>query len=891
MIAIKINGEFVETNENLSVTLQQGVEEPSNITSRSFKHSYTISIENNSNNRRIFNYFDPKKTGNFNQVQVNSVEIFSDGTQIFQGNAKVTEITQDEIKFFCISEESYWVQEIQGNLNELSFGSGYTFYGARLNGTGYPSNAVFMTDFWTGNTSQGITTNEIIQFPLISYGNFYVGGFPIGRMPNPDGDDFFAPGGDNYIKDNTTVRVDFNETTTATTNSKNFIVSVTSPGFFNLIDYENGNILVSAYTSFNYYNNIGTFNIIEATEYYDVGVSPLNSINKYSVIHELEMEDIPPSINMKKTFDGIFSNIGWKIQSSFMESDNFKNLYLTYSGKKDPQWNWGTLSKVELSDTSLSIVSTNAYYGNSVGFNNYFFNFIEAGESIDYSSSYSTTNGYTVPKAGTYLITLYITGTTNFVFQTGIQTNKDRLQRNIIYLSKRSNSNSPDSFETDTDLEGFEDYFSSLSPTGNILNRDNIIWWFNTNWSATDPIGDTIAPYDYITVLNENYGFNDDTSELIRTITTKDQQIRQGGFGTTNFDYTYYLQLFIQTTLKKGEKIKLTNAIGSPYTTSAASSTIDGIECSFQLIKNEDGTDAELTFKAENFMPEMSKIDYVKSILTSFNLYSITDPINKSIVFEPRDNFILPSFLALDYSDKIFFDVKYYPFELSRFYEFGWNKDNNDIWSVPLDLIAGFQVWQANGDGTLYKNIANANADGSSKITSKIGYAAERQYHNALEVPNNSRNLSIPTMMRKEDEFVPQRNVSWTFNQTPKIIEWQGMRDGAFIFDEQLRMQYPYAASTYSTGMTLTWYDKVLFSASTINTLEKGMYSTFYNNQFNEYINSEMTEITFIISTKDYLELDTRKQIFWNECHYRVIDIQYQPSQKLAKLKMIKTNI
>ena len=126
MIAIKINGEFVETNENLSVTLQQGVEEPSNITSRSFKHSYTISIENNSNNRRIFNYFDPKKTGNFNQTVNNSVEIFSDGTQIFQGIAKITEVDVKEIKFFCISEESYWVQEIQGNLNELSFGSGYT---------------------------------------------------------------------------------------------------------------------------------------------------------------------------------------------------------------------------------------------------------------------------------------------------------------------------------------------------------------------------------------------------------------------------------------------------------------------------------------------------------------------------------------------------------------------------------------------------------------------------------------------------------------------------------------------------------------------------------------------------------------------------------------------
>ncbi len=239
----------------------------------------------------------------------------------------------------------------------------------------------------------------------------------------------------------------------------------------------------------------------------------------------------------------------------------------------------------------------------------------------------------------------------------------------------------------------------------------------------------------------------------------------------------------------------------------------------------------------------------------------------------------------------LFFDVKYSPFDLSRFYEFGWNEDNNDIWSVKLDLIGGFQVWQSNRDGTLYKNIANANADGTSTISSKIGYAAERDYHNALQVTNDLRNLSIPTMMRKEDEFVPQRNVSWTFNQTPKIIEWQGMRDGAFIFDEQLRNQYPYAASTYATGMTLTWYDKILFSGTNINTLEKGMYSTFYNDQINEYINSEMTEITFIISTKDYLELDTRKQIFWNECHYRVIDIQYQPSQKLAKLKMIKTNI
>lgn len=893
MIQIKINGEYLETPENLSLTLQQGVEDPSSISSRSFKHSYTISVENNSENRRIFNYYDPKKTRNFNQVVGNDVEIFSDGTQIFIGTAKVTEISDDEIKFFCVSKDADWVKDIQGNLKDLDFGTGYTFCGARPNsGTTYPSNAVFMTDFWTGNTSQGITTNEAIQFPLISYGNFYVGEFIIeGKDLGIPATNVFTCEGIEFIKDQSIVRVDFNygTSTTATSNELQISKFLIGPDtYFNLI--ENGsNISVTA--PLIYFNDLARMNFIESTEYYNVGLSPLTSSNKYAVIHELEMEDIPPCVNLKKTFETVFSNAGWRIQSSFLESGRFKNLYMTYSGKKDPQWNWGTLSNVQLNDSSMLLYVTNSYYTYFlIGAPKYFFNFIDASEEFDYGSIYDTTNGYYIPKTGKYKITLKVTGTTTHDFAPG-SLDTDRIQRSVIYLSKRVNSSFADNFETDFDPDGFSTFFQSYTPGGNQLIRDEILWWFNTNWASTDFFGDVTPPYNYITVPNENYGTNAQTSEVSRTITTRDPQIRQGAIIDTTLSYTYYLDLELNSNLRRGEKIKISNAIGSPLMVNSSNSVIDFIECDFILIQEEDGTAVNNELMAQDLMPEMTQVEYVKSIINEFNLYSITDTKNRTVLFEPRDQFILPSNLSLDFTNKEFLDFKQSPFDISKFYEFGWAEDNNDIWSIPIELNNGLQLWSSRGDGTLFNTIDQVNAQGSEKITSKIGFCAERKYHNRVPVYNGYYYLNIPTMMGKNDEFVPQRNVSWSFDHPPKIVEWQGMTNGAFVLDEQLQSQYPYAASTYATGMTLTWYDKNLFQGNLITTTDRGMFHNFYANQFNEYINSELTEVSFILETKDYLDLDTRKQVFWNECHFRVIDIQYQPTTRIAKLKMIKTNI
>lgn len=890
MIAIKINGEFVETNENLSVTLQQGVEEPSNITSRSFKHSYTISIENNSNHRRIFNMFDPKKTGNFKQTVNNSVEIYSDGTQIFQGVAKITEVDVEEIKFFCISEEASWVQDIQGNLQDLDFGTGYTFYGARNSGGSYPSDAVFVKDFWTGNTTQGITTNEIIQFPLISYGNFYVVEWKLTSYSLTAGALFTADKPLDHIRQGTNFRLNLRAGINSNIDSDIFQIDRVNSTQFRL--FSNNTVLLLTSGIITTIVNPGTMEFQESNEYFDVGQSPLNSKRKYSAIHELELEDIPPSFNIKKTFYNIFNNSGWRITSSFMSSEKFENLYMTYSGKKDPGWNWWTLSYVELNDSNIMLdENSNSYDYNPFG--KHTIMYVQANETSDYMNNYSQVDGYVVPKNGKYNIKIDITGETKFTVSVGPTTGN----KNIIYLAKRSNKFGINDFEQPNGVTGVIDALTaSTNQTINIIQNDDILFYVDTNWMSygTPNIN---PPYNIDT--NNARIYLQNTSYVQSNNVDLSTDSAQSDPGTSFLQYKYYFSVDINADLTKGERLKLSNSFGGNKTVIGAAysyANIENIHSEIRLIENEDGTTPDEFLLPEKSMPEMTQIDFVKSIVNTFNLYSYTDYKNRDVLFEPRNSFILPSNFSLDWRDKKYLIVNYSPLELSKIYTFQWAKDTNDIWTRPLDIFNGQQRWSEYGDGTYYQSIDQVFAQGESILSpQKIGFCAERQYYNHVSGETNTNNLlRIPTMMRKEDEFVPQRNVSWSFDHQPKIIEWYGMKSGGFIFDEELQLEYPYAASTYATGITLTWYDKNILSTN-INgilvTKIPGMYSTFYKDQINEYINSEMTEITFIISTKDYLELDTRKQIFWNECHYRVIDIQYQPSKKLAKLKMIKTNI
>jgi len=833
MIQIKINNKFVEMAENLSLALQQGNEEPSNITSRSFKHSYTISIENNSENRAVFGHYDPKKTGNFNQVRKNLIEIYSDGTLIFNGSARITEVTNNEIKFFCISEEADWVQDIQGNLKDLNFGTGYTFYGARPIGTGYPSNAVFVTDFWTGNTTQGITTNEVLQFPLISYGNFYVGEFKFGASPLPGG--IFFTQQPNNIADSSIMRVNINYGATGYTNSALSSITTTqqfyfrrlTPNFFQLFDtFSNEQLHINS--DLQYANDVANMSFVESYEFYDVGNSVYNNINKYSVLQELEMEDVPPSINLKKTLDTVFSNVGWKIQSSFLDSEKFKSLYMTYSGKKDPAWNWGTLANLSLSGSGQLVRNNPAEYyrfGNGLfSLNTYMINFMNQSDTVDYLGSYDNNRGFIVPKTGTYNFVNRISGTSQFIFSTtntgssGVPDQPDSI--NLIYLAKRINSGGVDEFELQDDGNGVINCLTATTgnQTANLQQNESIVFYCDANWFNMSGFpGNTTSPYQ-IPLNTNNFGTgvpNDFTlnSVTLRTIGSQ-TYVPLSGF----FKYSYVLDVDFDIKLTKGEKLKYSTAMGGwNMSPSYLSTNSTGITLSTEIryILNQDGTEPDTELLPQKMMPEMSQIDYVKSIINSFNLYSLTDSKNKSVYFEPRDTFIIPSQLSLDFTNKEFLEFKQTPLDLSKFYTFGWGEDTNDSWSEPIDINNGVQLWNSRGDGTFYKTIDQDNADGQYTVSSKIGFASERRYHSHVVgygVSPSSTKINIPTMGKEDQFYTPQRNVNWTFDYMPKIVEWRGMKDGAFIFDEQVQPKYPYAASTNATGITLTWYDKNLFS-------------------------------------------------------------------------------
>lgn len=894
MITISIDNQFIETSDGLSVSIANAVENAISVTDRSFKHTYTITIENNAKNRGIFGVLDPTKSNNFSNVIPRLIEIFSDGTKIFDGNVKVTEVTSDEIKFFCISSDASWISDIQGDLKELEFDTQYEFYGSRPNGSNYPSDAVFVVDFWSGNTSTNITTNEILQFPLISYGNFYVGQWNITSYA---GSIFNTDRPLNLIN-GITVHVLFRPGIVTNIDSEIFQIEVLSQTQFRLRN--NGILLVLTTGIIPTIYSPGTMNIYQTTEYYDVGKSPLESIEKYAIIHELELEDVPPCVNVKKTFDTIFNTAGWKITSSFMEQDSFKNLYLTYSGKDDPQWNRGRLSYVELDDTSILLTTGTTYYEtgsrDSQSYN-YIMGFIDSDETNDYFGTYDKPGGYLVPKTGRYNIKVGVTGTTEFQFAATIGHPN---QRNLVYLSKRANKQFVDDFENPNAGLGVIDVLTGNTPTlqsGNYLplvpisnldGNESILFVTDVNWrnATATHTGDIVAPYD-VPLTVHNFARSSEIAINSNTMSTRDPQV-----SGSPHSYQFRYNIDFDIDLTKGEALKFTNSYGGVEMSFLSSSEIDIFHSEIVMIENEDGTIPDELLNPAKMMPEMSKVDFVKSVMVAFNLYSRTDSFNKNILFEPREIFTLPSQFGLDFTGKEYTEFKISPLDLARDYTFRWLEDQNDIWARPLEAspLNNIQLWTKYGDGVLLRHLEYDNSDGNSIVqVPKIGFCAERLYKS--KVPGSTTGFVIPTMMGKEDEFVPQRNVSWKFNHPPKIVEWNGLRFGAWIFDDQAQAYYPFAASTSATGFTLTWYDKTLFNGVNIATLEKGMFSTYYGQQFNEYINSELTEITFVIDIKDFLELDTRRQIFWNQCHYRVLDVQYTPTTGLAKLKMIKTNI
>lgn len=888
MIQIKVNNEFIDVTENLSLTIQNSIENSSSITERSFKHTYTIAVENNSENRRIFGYIDPKKTGNFNQLVANTIEIFSDGTQIFDGLARITELTKREIKFFCISNESSWVQDIQGNLKDLDFGTGYTFYGSRPSGPSYPSNAVFVKDFWTGNTSQGITTNEILQFPLISYGNFYISEVNLDYFAGT----FFCDREHNFSNNNT-IYLNLQNGFNASVSDVRFQVVVTSPVTFELTYL---GVQVSITNAPNGIAlNCGYATLLNSSEYFDVGESPLNNFYKYNMIQELELEDIPPCVNIKKTIEGIFDTAGWRVNSPFMESDKFKNLYLTYSGKDDPSWNWGIISRTEILDTNIPISTGSPYYAFSYNgfYTAHIISFIDSEESVDYFNSYSEIDGYVAPRNGKYNINIEITGSTDIEFVNTIF-GPIPDQRNIIYLAKRSNKLGPDDFEqTNNALTGVIDVLTAgtTNITSNLQQNENIIFYVDTNWynaSQNGYTGNTTFPYIVPTTGATNFGTYTGTDGPVvnsKSLRTDSAQVLPAA---TPHQYRYFFSANVDFKLKKGERIKLSNSIGGYNISLLSESNIENISAQINYIENEDGSEPEMYLRPENMMPDMSQVDFLKSVLIAFNMYSVSDQENKTIFFDTRDQFILPSHFSLDFSEKEYDDLSIYQIDISKNYTFSWLKDEKDIWTRSQNNVQDGTFFSY-GDGEYSFSVEQINAQGDEKIIPlKFGYCAERIYNSLISGTGSS--LFIPTMMSKDQEMIPQRNVNWTFDYIPKIIEWNGMRSGRFIFDEEMQSTYPYAASTNSTGFTLTWVDKNLYSG-VINSRTKGMFSTFYENQINEYKNSEVTEITFIIDTMDFNDLDTRRQIFWNECHYRVIDVTYTPTNRQAKIKMIKTNI
>lgn len=796
----------LKSGSEAGISINKSVSDIVNLSKRSGSFTYTISLPKTKTNRRIFQHADQIDKRNIfarNKPMVGQIRL--NDILVFKGSVRLISTSESDFKINITGNDISWTDLIKDKkLTDLNLDT-VPFIGATdLYPTFSPANSVGQDNIWTG-------TNETydIQFPIVSYGNFFLNSFRTtgGTVhTTPVVLDTKYP---HKLIDGQKIEVNLN------TKGSGFIwnsITLSTGGTFyskviddRRIELYDEPTLVTGTT--------WPTNVLSALT---SGVISAFQPDDKNAIVELNFDDIPPSFYLINLFKKIFSDIGYDVSGSFFTDAELGDLLINYTGKQDPAWNWGTLAR------ALYSANTQFSYDNAgaggiqviskypVSYENHW---IVNNNSIgyDFTENYDTPDfEYICPVDGLYKFKIRFSGhsTQNAIAGASMSSAREL----PLYLARFNNNFNDEK----TIISNIGKYIDS---TNSIINDDNVIVYFSMNNNFDTATGGTPTSGSFLAPRSN------DTPSLTGLCTYG------GNFGTNGF-VSGTTDLTIETPytqLNRNDNVRFQFGMFRYIGTVLQQMNIDTvshIEVSFS-------GDTEL--HPEKSLPEIKQLDFIKSVIAMFNLYLTVDDDLKTVFVEKRDNYFQENIHALDWSDKIVESTyTLTPIGVPKDRIFQYKVDNNDFYkNTFLPLIIKNEDIRATGTDTIEAKEFAATVD--------------REY---LAVSGN--NLTIPTLGSEEQINTDQREVFWEWNYVPRVLKWEGLQDGFWIHDDKKMGTYPYATFENSSGLTLTW---------DVNQGNEGLYLTNYLETVKLADTSAIVTLRVNLNQNDVNNLDFRTPV------------------------------
>lgn len=368
---------------------------------------------------------------------------------------------------------------------------------------------------------------------------------------------------------------------------------------------------------------------------YDHTYSLINR-GQYKDSTTLTVEDFYPDLYIKAIVERGLNQLGYTIDSDFMDSSAFERLIMPFKGVFAPSEQFKEDNKVEVkttSDYTIDALGYGAYSPDPTPVPNKSIvvakRIIFQSEISDTSNNYDTSTGYfTAPKSGVYRFK----GTLKFT----------TLTANAAFKFYAVKGNTPAATITMTD-----DYFANNFPV-DVDGLNNYIYPNNAGyWKQNDVVlyytaaGTYDYDYDMSFVLN--------SGDIISMYVTTDTQYPNTvSYGSTNV----------------GKPVKI-----------LAGSTFNAYYVNTALAQGEAYTLSDI------YDTSLTLLDVINDLTRMFNLHFETNNDSRTIKIEPRDDFYLPITDAVDWTNKIDVSKPYvidYVNQYAKELDFNYKNDSAD---------------------------------------------------------------------------------------------------------------------------------------------------------------------------------------------------------------------
>jgi len=649
VVEILINNQVIDlsSDTDFPLILANNVYYDNEVSSRGGEYSYTVQFPFTINNSNIFKlnniYEQPNK---FYRDNLYDSIIYVNSIKVFQGVFSINSFNRDFIEGKFKSNNIAWASLI-GNksLRDIESFDDYPFNGTL---TVYDN---MIDQFIESDPSvYNHNRNYDVCFPLVARGQYFIPYF---------------------------------------SKSKSFIDTTR---------YDSLALGGNRIRQYNQWNGFG-----------DLLIRIQNESIRYSwaELNHLDYEDFPPSFYVVNILQKIFKDIGYSISGSWINDPQINRLILPASLTEDIVYNIATLCNIRLNLLTDILINTREYLVFPYSY--------PANSKLQSTQINNKVSIIPLPPPGFPNLNpkfptgiLYSMNTLGF---RGLNTNGNVSLKDVGF-----NLGNPYDYgdffvpedgiyELSYNVSGFINVIDNGDISGMDFNEvymENLVGFFYINDIEEPP--NVIEKVDYI------LPFNHSTSGNIKVLVEPKPFISAipgatyySTYDVINFDYkvgqpvsaTWTPQAFnvaktVRVELKKGEILRfmlISNQHNqNPFFPGLNPPNIDGsYDCNYTVkinsgsnftIKNISG---DVDFKIAKNLPNVKQIDFIKSLITMFNLYFTVDINSKIIFLEKRDNWYLNPSVALDLTSLC--DIRssnIEQIEIPYIYDFKYKDDSKD---------------------------------------------------------------------------------------------------------------------------------------------------------------------------------------------------------------------